>query len=89
MTVDLGWIPAEGIDRDDHLLFSESQSRFVVTVAPRHRKGVEKIPEGNTFAAVGAVMADGVFRIRGLGRNVIVEERIEELNDAWRKPLAF
>ncbi|HNT57387.1 MAG TPA: phosphoribosylformylglycinamidine synthase subunit PurL [Syntrophales bacterium] len=89
MTVDLSWIPAEGIDRDDHLLFSESQSRFVVTVAPRHRKGFEKILEGNTFAAVGAVMADGVFRIKGLGRYVIVEERIEELTDTWQKPLAF
>jgi len=30
-----------------------------------------------------------VFRIKGLGRYVIVEERIEELTDTWQKPLAF
>ena len=34
LTVDLGQVPSEGIDRDDTLLFSESAGRFIVTVAP-------------------------------------------------------
>ena len=39
MEVDLRRVPATGVDRNDLLLFSESQSRFVVTVHPENRSG--------------------------------------------------
>ena len=37
MEIDLRKVPAEDCYRDDYLLFSESGSRFVVTVAPALR----------------------------------------------------
>ena len=46
LTVDLRAVPAEGIGRDDELLFSESQSRFVVTVRPNARGGLRSRPLG-------------------------------------------
>jgi len=89
MDVDLARIPADGIDRDDFLLFSESQSRFVVTVSPDRRKDFEKAMEGNSFAAVGTVTDDGMFRIRGMKGKKILREGIEGLKEAWQRPLAF
>ena len=40
LEIDLGAVPAEGITRNDALLFSESQSRFVVTVSPEVAGGL-------------------------------------------------
>ena len=37
MEVDLRKVPSSGVDRNDFLLFSESQSRFVVTVHPENQ----------------------------------------------------
>ena len=34
MTIDLRKVPAEEVDRDDVLLFSESSGRFIVTLDP-------------------------------------------------------
>jgi phosphoribosylformylglycinamidine synthase II len=89
MAVDLARVPSQGIDRDDYLLFSESQSRFVVTVALEHRDAFESILRGNTFAEIGRVLAEPVFRVRGLGGGGIIEEDIDALKEAWQRPLRF
>jgi len=89
MAVDLARVPSQGIDRDDYLLFSESQSRFVVTVAPESRDRFESVLRGNRFAKIGRVLAEPVFRVRGLGGNGIIEEDIYALKEAWQKPLRF
>jgi len=57
MTVELTKVPVENIKRSDTILFSESQSRFVVTVAPCNVERFEKIMKGNVFADVGEVTA--------------------------------
>jgi len=41
MEVELGKVPRRGLDRDDYVLFSETASRFVVTVAPDKREEFE------------------------------------------------
>jgi len=38
---------------------------------------------------VGAVTDDGLFRVRGLRGGVILEEKIEELKEAWQRTLRF
>jgi len=89
MTVDLGRVPSQGIDRDDYLLFSESQSRFVVTVAPESREAFESILKGNAFAQIGWVLAEPVFRVNGIKGETIIEENIDVLKEAWQRPLRF
>ena len=42
LSVDLSRVPCSGIYRDDYLLFSESQSRFIVTVSPDCRDRFEE-----------------------------------------------
>jgi phosphoribosylformylglycinamidine synthase len=89
MSVDLAAVPADGIARDDEMLFSESQSRFVVTVRPENNNAFEAALSGSPFACVGAVTAEGLFRVKGLKGNVILEERIGDLKEEWQRTLRF
>ena len=89
LTVDLRAVPAEGIGRDDELLFAESQSRFVVTVRPDAREAFEAALAGSAFARIGQVIPDGVLRIDGLGGKRIIDEELAALKAAWQKTLMF
>jgi phosphoribosylformylglycinamidine synthase len=85
MTVDLDRVPAEGPLRPDHLLFSESAGRLIVSVDPARRSAFEKLCAGLPVAAVGTVTADPVLKIRAIGREV-VRLPVERLVEAWKKP---
>ncbi len=89
LEADLRQVPAEGIGRNDELLFAESQSRFVVTVRPDNREAFAAALAGCDCAPVGRVIAAGVLRIDGLGGERIVEADCAALKAAWLKPLAF
>ena len=87
MAIDLALVPAEGVDRDDTLLFSESQSRFVVTVSPALKERFEETMEGCTISQVGVVISEGLLKINGIGGGRIIEEDIGHLKALWQKPL--
>ena len=88
MKIDLRKVPNENIDRDDTMLFSESQSRFVVTIAPKHKKDFEKIMQDNVSAQIGVVIKEPIFRIMMLdGSNQ--KSDVYELKKAWQEPLRF
>jgi phosphoribosylformylglycinamidine synthase len=86
MEVDLREVPTT-VDRNDTLLFSETQSRFVVTVAPDKKDRFESIMQGCTFAAVGTVTEDGSFTVTGLDGQHVVKSNVGELKEVWQKPL--
>ncbi|MDZ7261195.1 MAG: phosphoribosylformylglycinamidine synthase subunit PurL, partial [candidate division KSB1 bacterium] len=77
------------ISRNDVLLFSESNSRFVVEVAPEHQKQFEKVMAGNIFSLVGEVTEDEEFRVVGLSGQVMVSASIWDLKEAWQRPLRW
>ena len=89
LSVDLARVPARGIRRNDELLFSESQSRFVVTVSPRSAAAFERIMKGSEFARVGRVTPEKTLKIRGLKGNTVVAEDIALLKAVWQRPLNF
>jgi len=89
MSVNLALVPSSGIDRNDSLLFSESQSRFVVTIPPAAKEPFEETMKGIAVSQVGTVIAEGKLIIKGLRGNRIIEEDIGELKAAWQKPLDF
>lgn len=88
MTIGLTKVPVENIKRADTILFSESQSRFVVTVAQDKVKRFEEILKGNVFADVGAITAQQDFTIMD-GEKVILSAGIDELKEAWQKTLRW
>jgi phosphoribosylformylglycinamidine (FGAM) synthase-like enzyme len=89
MEVDLRLVPSSGVERNDVLLFSESQSRFVVTVHPQNQKAFEACMKGKVFARVGRVKAGKYLTFKGLRGTIVVRADIDELKEAWKKPLMW
>ncbi|MBN1255320.1 MAG: phosphoribosylformylglycinamidine synthase subunit PurL [Deltaproteobacteria bacterium] len=87
MEVDLRNVPAEGIVRDDYLLFSESQSRFVVTVNPAKKDAFLAIMKGITLGEIGRVPKGKAFIVTGLKGKKVIQGDIYKLKVAWQKPL--
>ncbi|HVN96745.1 MAG TPA: AIR synthase-related protein [Syntrophorhabdaceae bacterium] len=84
--IDCARIPSQGIYRDDFLLFSESQSRFLVTMRDGDLPAFEKIFKGVPFGVAGRVRDDERFMIRGMNGNLIIDTQIGLLKDAWQAP---
>jgi phosphoribosylformylglycinamidine synthase len=87
MEIDLGKVPATGLDRDDLVLFSETQSRFVVTVSPHNKDAFEELFKGMVCGLLGEITAAPVFTVTGLSGREIIRADIQGLKDAWKKPL--
>ncbi len=79
----------ESVDRDDFILFSESNSRFIVEVAPDKKDVFEKEMEGVPFALIGQVITEPMFEVYGRKGNEVVAISINELKEAWQKPLRW
>jgi phosphoribosylformylglycinamidine synthase len=86
---DLARVPASGMVRNDYILFSETQSRFVATVAPEKKDRFEKCLQGNVFARIGTVLESPRFIVKGLQGRTVIDSDIYELKQAWQSPLRF
>ena len=89
LTVDLKKVPADGIDRADVLLFSESNSRFLVEVEKGREAAFETLMKNVTFARVGKVTDTGRLVVKGRKRGTVIDEDVNELKAAWKAPLAW
>jgi phosphoribosylformylglycinamidine synthase len=89
MNVDLKDVPYRGKKRDDYILFSETASRFVVTISPKDQTKFEKLMAGHVAREIGFVSNDGLLQISGLSGQTIIKEKIGKLKDAWQAPLNF
>lgn len=74
----------DGLIRPDHLLFSESQSRLIVTVNPKKQKAFETLFEGLSFGLVGEVREDKRFIVKGVRDNIVVNTDVGALDQAYR-----
>jgi phosphoribosylformylglycinamidine (FGAM) synthase-like enzyme len=90
MTVNLKNVPlADSIDRDDFILFSESNTRFLAEVAPEKKKAFEEALSGVDFAEIGRVTSDKKLEIHGRKGGLILSADITELKEAWQQPLRW
>jgi phosphoribosylformylglycinamidine synthase II len=90
MVIYLGQVPlGEAVNRDDYVLFSESNTRFLVEVAPEDRQQFEDMMAGVDFAAVGQVTSKERLEIYGLNGEVVLSAFVAELKEAWQRPLRW
>jgi phosphoribosylformylglycinamidine synthase len=90
MTVNLKNVPlAESIDRDDYILFSESNTRFLVEIAPKDKQEFEKALSGADFAEIGRVTKAKKLEVQDSNGKIILLAPINELKEAWQKPLRW
>ncbi len=88
MKVSLRDVPAD-TKRNDFILFSESNSRFVVTIHPENKVSFEKIFNGCVFSHIGYVTKEKQFIIKGTNRKIIISKPIKTLKEAWKKTLRW
>jgi phosphoribosylformylglycinamidine synthase len=89
MDLDLRKVPAEGIERDDFLLFSESQSRFVVTINPEKKDAFLAIMKGTPLEGIGRVTKGNQFIVTGLKGKKIIQADIYKLKEVWQRTLGI
>ncbi|MEI6422291.1 MAG: AIR synthase-related protein, partial [Lentisphaerota bacterium] len=78
LEIDLTQIPVSGKMTEHELLFSESNTRFIMTVAPKNREAVETILKTVPYAKVGKVSADANVVMKS-GNKTLVKASIAEL----------
>jgi len=83
----LASVPKQSAMRDDHLLYSESQSRLLVTVHPEQRTRFEALFAGQVCACIGSVTAEPMLLVHGQDGQVLIRSHIDELKEAWQAPL--
>lgn len=76
----------KSISRNDVVLFSESNSRFIVEVSPENRALFEKTLKGVPFGVVGTVSEGKTLAVKGFGGKQIVKATIGRMKKAWQKP---
>ena len=90
MEIRLSQVPlGEAIDRDDTVLFSESNTRFLAEVSPQDRSRFEELMAGVDFAAIGRVTDKLSLDIYGLTERPVLSSSLAELKEAWQKPLRW
>ncbi|MFA5761748.1 MAG: phosphoribosylformylglycinamidine synthase subunit PurL [Dehalococcoidales bacterium] len=86
--INLDKVPlGEKINRDDYILFSESNSRFLVEIAQDDADDFEKTLNDVPFACIGEVTSTNCLQIFGLNQGSIINIELEKLKQAWQKPL--
>jgi phosphoribosylformylglycinamidine synthase II len=90
MVIHLGQVPlGEGINRDDYVLFSESNTRFLVEVAPEDKQRFEGMMAEVDFAAIGQVTNKKRLEVYGFSEKIVLSTLIAELKEAWQRPLRW
>jgi len=88
LQLDLRNVPRKNVNRDDFVLFSESNSRFLVEVSEKAKKRFESLMEGKPYAILGRVAKTCRLRICGLGGEVIIEASLRDLLARWKQTLS-
>ncbi len=81
---DLRSVPADGVARNDTILFSETQGRVLLTVNPVRRKEFEELCGGVPCALVGRVAGGSGISVTGLGGKEIIREDVGRLLESYR-----
>jgi len=81
-------VPFKGVNRNDYILFSESNSRFLVEVSQKAKRDFEKLMYGKVFAEIGKVTKTPRLCIYGLDGNIVVDASLKDLLTSWKNPLS-
>jgi phosphoribosylformylglycinamidine synthase len=73
--------------RNDFVLFSESNSRFLVEVTPKNKEPFETLMKDVAFAEVGTVTKEPVLSVTGLDGKQKINAELDELRKRWKRTL--
>jgi phosphoribosylformylglycinamidine (FGAM) synthase-like enzyme len=83
--LDLKNVPrTKELSRNDHVLFSESNSRFLVEVTEKRRENFEALMKDTVCAEIGRVKKEGYLSVNGLNGEEAVHAELQELRRRWK-----
>ncbi len=82
-------VPRDGCERDDVILFSESNSRYLLEVREDRVGAVLSLFAGLPAAEIGETVKYRILRVLALGGKPVVAEALEDLKRSWKSPLRF
>ncbi len=86
MEIDLTKIPkSQDINREDYLLFSESQTRFIVTINPDKKEEFETLFAQIPHAQIGKITENDKFTLKGFNGSNIVDTDIKTLTENYKR----
>ena len=84
--LDLRKVPGPA-GRDDFILFSESNGRFLVEVKAKAKAKFEELMDSCAYSRIGEVIEDRWLSVTGLNGERIIHVEADRLEEAWRRPL--
>ncbi|MCA9400191.1 MAG: phosphoribosylformylglycinamidine synthase subunit PurL [Candidatus Omnitrophica bacterium] len=86
----LDHVPFQGKKKtEEALLFSETNSRFIVEIQPEDKPKFDKLLQGVSHGVLGVVLPSQNLTIFGLDQNICIDAGIMDLKNSWQKTLAF
>jgi len=73
--------------RNDYILFSESNSRFLVEVPEKRSEDFEALMKKNASSAIGKVKREKRLSIHGVDGKKVVAASLNKLREFWKKTL--
>jgi len=74
----------KSMQRNDFILFSESNSRFLVEVKEKLRRDFEDLMEDVAFSVVGRLKREKRLLVHGIDDQTVVDVSLAELRNAWK-----
>jgi len=87
LELDLRAVPGKDLARNDFVLFSESNSRFLIEIAKKDKQEFEGLM-GKYSAQIGTVTKEQKLLIYGLNGKGVVDATLEKLRHSWKKTLS-
>jgi phosphoribosylformylglycinamidine synthase len=84
--VDLNAVPQTGLFRDDFILFSESQTRFVVSIRKKDLDAFTELFRSIPFGVMGQTTREKIFKVKGIQGKTIIELPTQHLLEEWQAP---
>jgi phosphoribosylformylglycinamidine synthase len=88
MELNLKKVPSKALNRNDFLLFSESNSRFLIEIPEKAKSDFEAVMKGKVCAEIGRVTNKSKLIVNGLDGTVVVDASPADLRRSWKETLS-
>jgi phosphoribosylformylglycinamidine synthase len=85
---DLKKVPSKAMNRNDSVLFSESNSRFLMEVPEKTRGDFEAAMKDVVCAEIGRVTKNSRLIVNGLDGAISVDASLKDLRGSWKETLS-
>lgn len=81
-------VPRKALNRNDFVLFAESNSRFLIEVSEKAKEDFEALMKGKVYAEIGRVTKTPRLCIYGLEGEVFVDASLSDSLASWKRTLS-